>query len=62
MSNQSPETLAGTTPLERVDRTQRKVVELRDLLARFRDAIDGQQVSLRRLGDSRRGDKPPEEQ
>jgi PAS domain S-box-containing protein len=52
----------GSTPMERVDHTQRKVAELRALLARFRDAIDGQQISLRRLGQSRRAGQPAEEQ
>ena len=51
-----------STPLERVENTQRKVAELRTLLGRFRDAIDGQQVSLRRLSEARRAGKPPDEQ
>ncbi len=51
-----------STPLERVKQTQRRVAELRELLARFRDAVDGQQVSLRRLGDSRRAGQPAVEQ
>jgi len=52
----------STTPLQRVEKTQAKVQELRGLLARLRDAIDGQQVSLRRLADSRRAGQPPAEQ
>jgi adenylate cyclase len=50
------------TPLERVERIQRKASELRALLARLRDAVAGQQISLRRLGESRRQGQPQQEQ
>ena len=52
----------GSTPLERVEQTQRKVVELRGLLAKFRDAVDGQQISLRRLSEAQQSDQPQLEQ
>lgn len=52
----------ASTPLERVEHTQRKVSELRALLARFRDAVNGQQVSLRRLAEARRQGQPAQEQ
>jgi len=45
-----------------VEHTQRKVVELRGLLAKFREAVDGQQVSLRRLSEARDSAQPKAEQ
>ncbi len=52
----------GSTPLKRVEQTQRKVVELRGLLEKFREAIDGQQVSLRRLSEAQQSGQPQAEQ
>jgi len=52
----------ASTPLERVEHTRLEVARLRELLARLREAIDGQQISLRRLSESRREGQPPQEQ
>lgn len=52
----------ASSPLERVEHSQRKVSDLRALLSRFRDAVDGQQVSLRRLAEARREGQPVQEQ
>ena len=52
----------GSSPLKRVEQTQRKVVELRGLLGKFREAIDGQQVSLRRLSEAQQSGQPQAEQ
>jgi PAS domain S-box-containing protein len=62
VSGDTTSALESGTPLERVERLQRKASELRGLLARLRDAVAGQQVSLRRLGESRREGQPPQEQ
>ncbi|MFT5174708.1 MAG: transcriptional regulator with GAF, ATPase, and Fis domain, partial [Gammaproteobacteria bacterium] len=60
--NQRTFNTGASSALERVDQIQQKVGELRTLLARFRDAIDGQQVSLRRLSESRRDNNSEQEQ
>ena len=52
---------SASSALERVEHTQQKVGELRSLLARFSDAIEGQQVSLRRLSESRRAGQSEQE-
>ncbi len=62
MQNISNQPGPASSPLERVEQTQRKVVELRALLAKFRDAIEGQQISLRRLGEAQQAGQPQAEQ
>jgi len=62
MNQSNSKSGASSSALERVEHTQQKVGELRALLARFRDAIGGQQISLRRLSESRRAGQPEQEQ
>lgn len=62
MTQRIPKPSAASSALERVEQTQQKVGALRALLARFRDAIGGQQVSLRRLNESRRAGQSEQEQ
>jgi adenylate cyclase len=62
MNQRTANSDSSSSALARVVQTQQKVGELRSLLARFRDAIDGQQVSLRRLNDSRTANQPDQEQ
>lgn len=50
-----------STPLQRVESAQAKVVELKSLLGKMRSAADGQQASLSRLARARSGTLPAEE-
>jgi PAS domain S-box-containing protein len=57
----NPATDKPSSTLERVSHAQAKVAELKSLLAKIRSAADGQQASLSRLAQSRRGVLPREE-